>query len=114
MNQRHIMSLYEEGFDMVRRGKQVEVRLYDPKRQKLKVGDDLTFQKLPDREESMETEILEIQTFKTFEELYEKIGLELLGRSDKTMEWMLDSTRQMYTEEEEKKYGAVAIFIKTK
>ena len=109
----HSMSLYPEGFDMIRSGtKTVEVRLYDEKRRKLRTGDRLTFEKLPERTETIETEIIDIKTFPTFEELYRELGFEPLGRADKTMNWMLEKTRELYSKELEEKHGAVAIYIK--
>ena len=110
----HTVSLYEEGFDLIKNGhKTVEVRLYDEKRKQFQPGHKLIFRKLPDENDSIETEIEAIKTFMTFEELYRDIGFEALGRSDKTMQWMLEKTGELYSRDEEQRNGAVAIYIKT-
>ena len=107
------MSLHQEGYELIKNGsKTVEVRLFDEKRRQLRSGDRLIFEQLPKRKESIETEIIAIQTFPTFAELYYQIGFELLGRSDKSMDWMQEKTRELYSKEQEEKYGAVAIYIK--
>ncbi|MBS1617629.1 MAG: hypothetical protein JST76_03875 [Bacteroidetes bacterium] len=56
----------------------------------------------------------DLKHFKTFEELYESVGLHALGRADKTMSWMLEQTALLYDSERETKYGAVAIYLDIK
>jgi ASC-1-like (ASCH) protein len=109
----HTMSLYREGFELIRSGrKKIEVRLCDDKRRQMQVGERLTFQKLPERLETIKTQITDIKQFENFEVLYRAIGLEPLGRADKDMKWMMEKTRELYTAEDEAKCGAMAIFFK--
>lgn len=77
----HFMRLHEEPFELIKFGKKIiEIRLNDEKRQKVNIGDTITFSKLPDCE-------------------------------GKSMKWMLEKTYEIYTKEQEEKYGALGIRI---
>ena len=67
------LRLDEDIFEIVKNGtKRVEVRLYDKKRELMKVGNTLTFYKRPLLEEIINTKIIGLQRFKTIEELLNK------------------------------------------
>ncbi|MBS1686891.1 MAG: ASCH domain-containing protein [Bacteroidetes bacterium] len=106
------MSLNPEGLAMIHAGsKKVEVRLYDEKRQKIKVGDMICFTSTVNADDTLKATVADVRQFSTFAELYDAVGLEALGRSDKTMQWMLEETEKLYDKERETKYGALAIYI---
>ena len=57
----HKMKLNESPFERIKNGtKTIEFRLYDEKRQKIKVGDKIEFSKLPDLDEKILVEVLDI------------------------------------------------------
>jgi ASC-1-like (ASCH) protein len=109
----HIMSLNERPFDLIRqRRKTIEVRCNDEKRRQLRVGDTITFYKLPDKAESIEVEVSALYPFGSFEELYGSFDFSEFGCEGYTMRQMLDSTRNIYSREKEEQYGALGIRIK--
>ena len=71
----HKMKLNESPFDRIKNGtKTVEFRLYDDKRKQIKVGDKIEFSKLPDLQEKLIVEVLELYQDKTFENLFTRKG----------------------------------------
>jgi ASC-1-like (ASCH) protein len=106
----HQMRLFPEPFGLVKnRLKSIEVRLYDEKRKKINVGDEIIFSKLPECTEKISIRVNELFRFRSFRELYEYFPFEMFGREDKSMEWMLENTYSIYTEMEETKLGILAI-----
>ena len=65
----HKMKLKESPFERIKNGtKTIEFRLYDEKRRKVKIGDKIEFSKLPDLQEKILVEVLDIYRDETFEE----------------------------------------------
>lgn len=104
---KHQMKLLEKPFQGVLNGtKKVEFRLYDDKRKQVKIGDTITFSKLPDLREKMEVEVLDLYPYPTFEEL-----LVFLGYQGDELKEKLEGMYHIYTKEEEEKYGVLGIRI---
>ena len=104
----HKMKLKEEPFENIKNGtKTIEFRLYDEKRQKVKIGDKIEFSKLPDLQEKILVDVVDIYKNKTFRELFKRLieNKEEIERKTKSM-------YQFYSKEQEKKYGVVGIKIK--
>ncbi|GAA0126978.1 ASCH domain-containing protein [Clostridium sp. CTA-19] len=107
------MTLFEEPFNMIKDKKKViEVRLNDEKRKSINVGDLITFHKLPHKEEKIDVEVLNKYEFKTFEQLYNNFDFSLFGCNGYSMQSMIDETYNIYTKEQEEKYGVLGIRIK--
>ena len=69
----HKMKLNESPFERIKNGtKTIEFRLYDEKRKKIKIGDKIEFSKLPDLQEKILVDVLDIYRDKTFENLFKK------------------------------------------
>ena len=67
----HKMQLNESPFNKIKNGtKTVEFRLYDDKRKQIKVGDKIEFSKLPELQEKLVVEVIELYQDKTFEKLF--------------------------------------------
>lgn len=110
---KHIMTLFIEPFESTRSGnKQVEVRLNDEKRRKIKVGDIIQFEKLPDRSEKLEVVVEELLVFRSFEEMYNSIPFKDFDWEGWTMQEMIDGTYEIYTPQQEAFWGALGIRIK--
>ena len=106
----HIMKLKEQYFNYIKFGtKTYEIRLNDEKRQKIKIGDYIEFQKEPLKEEKIIYKVDDLLYFKNFEELINKIDITLLASSKETKEELLKTLNSFYNAEEQKKYGVVAI-----
>lgn len=108
----HNMRLYQESFDMIKAGtKDIEYRLNDEKRQKIKIGDTIIFSKLPAEMEKIKVEVTELKYYKTLLEMY-------TATFDKDFKDTYDSPQAVvedtpyYTDEEVKKYGCLAIYFK--
>lgn len=88
------------------RTKTIEFRLYDEKRQQIKVGDQIEFSKLPDLQEKLLVDVVELYKEDTFEKLFKKLYADEyeIKRKTKSME-------QYYSHEKEKEYGVLGIKI---
>ena len=110
-NMRHKMGLYNEPFQSIQFGKKVfEVRLYDKKRQQIKQGDEIVFTNLMTAE-TMIVKVTEVKRYESFKEMYEQIDKKLFDRENVSLEEMLESTYKIYTKEQEKEWGTVAIGV---
>jgi len=108
------MKLTADPFERIKRGiKTMEVRLFDEKRKTMKVGDSITFFKLPNLEESTKTEITKLSKFNSFKELFSFFKTKPFGHpEDMTTEEQVLGMRDAYSEENEKKLGVLGIHIK--
>ncbi|MGJ7036720.1 ASCH domain-containing protein [Anoxybacillus eryuanensis] len=101
----HKMGLYEEPFRLIKTGENtVEVRLNDEKRRKIKIRDTIEFIKVPEENEVLKIEVLELRNYDTFKELYEDIPFKDFGCEGWTMEEMLEATYKIYSPEQEKQW----------
>ena len=108
---RYEMGLYNKPFQSIQSGKKVyEVRLYDKKRQLINKGDEIVFTNLTTTE-MMTVKVTEIKRYESFKSMYEQIDKKLLDCENDSLEEMLESTYKIYTKEQEKEGGTVAIRI---
>lgn len=107
------MGLYESPFQSIKSGrKTVEVRLYDEKRRKIKRGDTIKFTKLPDKSEVLIAKVLELEQYDSFREMYESIPSKKFDAEGKPINKMIEQTYEIYSSEQEKEWGTLAITIK--
>lgn len=106
------MNLYPEPFELIKAGsKKVEMRLFDEKRRKLSVGDLIVFANTKTKEELI-AEIVELKQFDSFESLYMNYKKTDIGYKDDEVA-NPDDMFSYYSIEDIRKYGVVAIEIKT-
>lgn len=105
---KHEMRLQNDPFIKVKNGtKTVELRLYDVKRKALKVGDQITFTNV-DNKEKIDVNIINLEKYQNFEELFSHYDKKSMGlEKETTPEYM----EKYYTKDEIKKYGTLAITI---
>jgi len=104
------LRLDEDIFEIVKNGtKRVEIRLLDKKRELMKVGNILTFYKRPLLEEKITTRITRLQSFKTIEDLLNKYEMKEIYIDGFSKEKFITLISKFYSEEEQEKYGFVAI-----
>ena len=113
----HDMRLTPEPFDKIKaRNKTIEIRLYDEKRQKVKMGDIIVFHKLPENTETIKVEVVGLSIFKSFRELFSNFDKSQFGHDQSlSINGEIQMQREHYSEEEEeeeKKYGVIGIHIK--
>ena len=103
----HEMKLKESPFERIKSGtKTIEFRLFDEKRQKIKVGDKIEFSKLPDLKEKLLVDVTKLYREDTFENLFRK-----LYDDEDEIKRKTNSMLQFYSPEEEKEYGVIGIKI---
>ncbi len=108
----HKMRLCKAPFDKIASGeKTIELRLYDEKRQLVKVGDTITFTSLENNKDTITVGVVALYIFKSFDELYENLPLNKCGyREGETVE--PSHMNKYYSVEKQSKYGVVGIEIR--
>lgn len=107
----HVMHLSEEPFNWIKKGKKiVEIRLYDEKRKKIQLGDVIIFQKLNSMEK-IKVKVKGLLRFGSFKDLFLFIPKRYLAHESLSLEEQIKRMRKYYSEEDEKKYGVLAIWF---
>ena len=109
----HNMKLNDIPFEMIRSGaKTIELRLYDEKRRKIKVGDSICFKSKTDKLTAI---VKALHTFHNFEELYAALPLDKCGyTADEIATASPDDMLEYYSKEQIERYGVVGIEIEVK
>ena len=111
----HEMKLQPEYYDYILNGtKRIEIRLYDEKRQKIKIGDTIKFLKEPELNESFEVKVVDLLRYNSFEEMFNYYDISVLADNSMTKEELLSVLEQFYSKEEQEKYGVLGIKIELK
>ncbi|RYG59404.1 MAG: ASCH domain-containing protein [Alphaproteobacteria bacterium] len=107
---RHHMKLQPKPFEQIVSGtKTIELRLNDPRRQGMRVGEQVLFTKEPENEKSVLTVITERLEYPTFALLAADFPPEILGY-DRPVS--AENARPFYySEEDERRYGALGLRI---
>ena len=107
----HHMKLKPAPFYQMRKGeKTIELRLYDPKRQQIKVGDQIEFSNIQDKTEIFRVQVNALHLFASFSELYRTLPLKACGYVDESKADPSDMN-QYYSLEEQQTYGVVGIEV---
>lgn len=108
-----IVHLDEDIFEVVRNGdKNVEVRINDEKRKKLKIGNEIIFLKRPLEVETLKAEVIDLKYYESFKKLVDDYEVERLYSKEISKEEFLSLLHRFYSLEEEKEFGVVAIHFK--
>ena len=109
----HRMGLYGDYFPAIKEGKKsIEVRLNDEKRRKIKIGDVIEFIKVPQQDDILRVEVVNLRRYDTFKAMYTDISLKDAGCEGWTIKEMIDGTYDIYTPGQEERWGTLAITIK--
>lgn len=109
----HTMGLYKSPFNSIKSGKKtVEVRLNDTKIRKINIGDSIKFTKVPEDSETLTVEVLKLREFPTFKQMYETILASDFDTVEDSIDLMVQQTYEIYSPEQEKEWGTLAITIK--
>ena len=108
----HSMKLTPSPFAMIKDGqKTIELRLYDDKRRKIKIGDKIIFTNT-ETNETLEVEATGLYVFSSFEELYRELPLLECGYTKDDIDSASPSDMDVYySPEEQSRYGVVGIRI---
>ena len=108
----HELKLQPEYYNFILNGtKRIEIRLYDEKRQKIKVGDTIKFLKEPELKESFEVKVVELLRYNSFEDLFKDYDISVLADKSMTKEELIGVLEQFYTKEKQEQYGVLGIRI---
>ncbi len=90
--------------------KKVEMRLYDEKRQQLRIGDYIRFSNIEDDKDTLTVRIIGLKRFQSFKEIYETYKPNELGYHENEKA-SYEDMYSYYPKEKIKRYGAFAIEI---
>ena len=107
----HYLRLNKEPFEAMQMGyKTIEMRLYDEKRQQIKVGDNIVFSLRENEEVKIVAKVVSLSVFKNFEELFSNFDKKLLGYKEGGPAHYTDM-ENFYSKEEQSLYGVLAIEV---
>lgn len=105
---KHQMNLKPYPFSQIASEKKtIELRLYDEKRQKIAIDDEVEF---TCEDKRLNCRVIALHRFSSFAELYAKLPLEKCGYNNPD-EADPDDMLLYYSEQEQKRYGVVGIEI---
>ncbi len=109
----HTMKLMPSPFNMIRSGtKTIELRLYDSKRQKIQIGDNILFTNIDNPLETIEVKVVDLYIFNSFKALYSELPLSECGYTEKDLKTASPHDMdKYYTKEDQEKYGVIGIKI---
>ena len=119
----HTMKLNPEPFSLIKNGtKKIELRLYDEKRRKIKIGDTIVFTKTGsfDSTEANDSEggqlkatVTNLFVFDSFEKLYQELNLLECGYTKENIgNARPEDMEEYYSKDLQQKYRVVGIQIK--
>jgi ASC-1-like (ASCH) protein len=104
----HSLRLSNEPFGAIKEGKKViESRLYDEKRQLIKIGDCIIFSENDSPENTIKTKVIGLLRYQFFKDLFADHDPKLFGGTD--AESLLMQIKSFYSDEEEEKFGVIGI-----
>ena len=108
----HEMKLQPEYYNFIVNGtKRIEIRLYDEKRQQIKIGDVIKFLKEPELNESFNAKVVGLLRYNSFEEMFKDFDISILSDESMTKDELISVLEQFYTKEKQEKYGVLGIRI---
>ena len=108
----HEMKLQPEYYNFILNGtKRIEIRLYDEKRQQIKIGDVIKFLKEPELNDSFNAKVIGLLRYNSFEEMFKDFDISILSDESMTKDELISVLEQFYTKEKQEKYGVLGIRI---
>lgn len=111
---KHEMNLHPAPFKMIQSGdKSIELRLYDEKRRKIRVGDEIVFTCTEPPYDTLYTKVTALYFYDSFKELYDDLPLLKCGyTADDISAAKPEDMDAYYSREQQERYGVVGIEIK--
>jgi|GEM_PF-352273 hypothetical protein len=104
----HQMNLQSKYFDFIKNGtKRIELRLYDEKRQQIKLGDSIEFSK--SENEKFKVRVIGLLRYETFSDLFNDFNISVLADQSMTKQELLNVLQEFYTPEKQAQYGVLGI-----
>ena len=106
------MKLQPKYYNFIKSGtKRIEIRLNDEKRKKIKVGDTIRFFKMPELKEYIDTEVIKLHKYNSFNEMFNDFDISILSDKSMTKKELINILEEFYTKEEQEEYGVLGIEI---
>ncbi|MCM1286342.1 MAG: patatin-like phospholipase family protein [Acetobacter sp.] len=107
----HFFNLNKEPFEKIAENKKnIELRLFDEKRQKVNIGDKIIFTCKEDNNNILSVIVTDLHKFESFEELYKNLDLTKCGYSHEEIgSACAKDMEKYYTKSQIKKYGVLGI-----
>ena len=104
------MMLNQRPFGKIQQGiKTLELRLYDEKRQAIKLGDLLEFKLRDSPDGSVLTRVVGLMIYPKFENIIDQIPTALMGYDETQRDYLRTSMYEYYSREDEALYGVLGI-----
>ena len=108
----HQMKLKNDPFERIKSGKKtIEIRLYDEKRRKVKLGDTIKFLKEPNLKESFKAKVIGLLRYNTFEDMFKDFDISILADKSMTKNELLNVLEEFYSKDKQQEYGVLGIRI---
>jgi len=106
----HRLGIQSKYYGYIKNGtKRIELRLYDEKRQKIKIGDIIEFHQ--DGGQEFQAKVLGLLRYGAFEHLLNDFDTSVLADATMTKQELLDVLGKFYTPEKQKEYGVIGFRI---
>ncbi len=107
----HQLKLATEPFNAIISGnKTIESRLYDAKRQKIQIGDQIIFTNIDNSKQTVTAEVVGLLRYATFRDLFSHNNPRKFGGDN--VEWLENQISEFYSIEDQKIYGVIGIEFK--
>ena len=108
----HEMKLQPKYYNYILNGtKRIEIRLFDEKRQQIKIGDAIKIFKEPELNESFTAKVIGLLRYNNFKNMFEDFDISILSDKSMTKEELIGVLEQFYTKELQEQYGVLGIRI---
>lgn len=108
----HKIKLQPQYYNYILYGtKRIEIRLYDEKRQQIKIGDTIIFLKEPDLNEGFKAKVTGLLRYNSFEDMFKDFDTSILSDKSMTKKDLINVLEQFYTKKKQKQYGVLGIRI---
>ena len=104
----HQLKLATEPFNAIVSGnKTIESRLYDEKRQKIQLGDEIVFTNRDSPDQTATTKVVGLLRYATFHDLFSHNDPQKFG--GESIEWLENQISEFYSIEDQQLHGVVGI-----
>ena len=108
----HEMKLQPEYYDFILNGtKRIEIRLFDEKRQQIKIGDIIKFYKEPKLKDTFRAKVIGLLRYNSFYDMFKDLDISILADVSMTKNELMDELCRFYTVDNQLKYGVIGIRI---
>ena len=106
------MKLQEKYYNYILTGtKRIEIRLYDEKRQKIKIGDTIKFLKEQNLDESFKAKVIGLLRYGNFSDLFKDFDISILADKNISKDDLIKTLETFYPKDKQKEYGVIGIRI---